>query len=69
MIVIPVATSMQLNKGFKKTLFYSILFAFIDIILGLILSYYINSAPGGTISLVSVILLVLIIIFKNIVKK
>ncbi|SKA83902.1 zinc transport system permease protein [Clostridium sp. USBA 49] len=69
MIVIPVATSMQLNKGFKKTLFYSILFAFIDIILGLILSYYINSAPGGTISLVSVILLVLIIVFKNVLKK
>lgn len=69
MIVIPVATALQLNKGFKKTLFYSILFGFIDIILGLISSYYINSAPGGTIALASVILLILVLIFKKLIKN
>ncbi|MCM8711158.1 metal ABC transporter permease [Clostridium sp. SYSU_GA19001] len=66
MIVIPVATALQLNKGFKQTLIYSILFGFIDIIIGLIASYYINSASGGTIALVSVIVLILVLILKKI---
>lgn len=66
MIVIPVATALQLNKGFKTTLIYSIVFGFIDIILGLISSYYINSAPGGTIALVSVLVLILILAFNGI---
>jgi zinc transport system permease protein len=65
MIVIPVATALQLNLGFKKTLLFSVLFGFIDIITGLIASYYINSAPGGTIALVSVIVLVVVLVFKG----
>jgi zinc transport system permease protein len=65
MIVIPVATALQLNLGFKKTLMFSVLFGFIDIITGLIASYYINSAPGGTIALVSVIVLVMVLVFKG----
>jgi len=73
MIVIPVAAALQLKKGFKQTLAYSIIFGFIDIILGLISSYYINSAPGGTIALVSVIVLIIVILYKslslNLVKK
>jgi zinc transport system permease protein len=65
MIVIPVATALQLNLGFKKTLMFSVLFGFIDIITGLITSYYINSAPGGTIALVSVVVLVLVLVLKG----
>lgn len=66
MIVIPVATALQLSKGFKQTLMYSILFGFIDIIVGLISSYYINSAPGGTIALISVFTLLIILILKKV---
>lgn len=65
MIVIPVATALQLNKGFKSTLIYSIIFGFMDILLGLISSYYINSAPGGTIAVTSVIILLLVLIYKK----
>lgn len=54
MIVLPVASAMQYKKGFSKTLFISIIVALVDIILGLILSFYFDSAPGGTIALVSV---------------
>ncbi|MEA4828296.1 metal ABC transporter permease [Clostridium sp. JNZ J1-5] len=65
MLAVPVATALQLNKSFKLTLIYSILFGFIDVIGGLIASYYINSAPGGTIALTSVVVLVLVIILKK----
>lgn len=65
-MVVPVATAMQLKKGFTKTLIYAILFGVLDVMIGLVLSYYINSAPGGTIALTSVIFLLLTLIAKNI---
>ncbi len=64
-----VATALQLDKGFKPTLLLSILFGFIDIILGLIFSYILNCAPGGTIALTSVFILIVIIIFKSTFKS
>lgn len=64
-MIVPVAAAMQLKKSFKSTLIYSIIFGFIDIMLGLILSYYVNSAPGGTIAITSVIVLILVIILKS----
>lgn len=65
MIALPVATALQLEKGFKETLIYSIIFSFIDIMLGLFLSYYLNVAPGGFTAIVSVVVLVLVLIFKK----
>ncbi len=65
-IVVPVATAMQLKLNFKKTLIFSVVFGFIDIMAGLVASYYINSAPGGTIALTSVFILILtLILTKN----
>lgn len=69
MIVVPVAAALQLKKGFKKTLIWSIIFGFIDIFAGLISSYYFGSAPGGTIAITSVIVLIMVMIFNNIKKK
>lgn len=66
MITIPVATAMQLEKGFKVTLIASILFSIFDIMTALFLSYYINVAPGGFTAIVSVIVLLLVIIGKRI---
>ena len=65
MSVVPVATSMQLKKNFNKTLTLSVLFGLIDILLGLFLSYHFDSAPGGTIALTSVIVLVITLILKR----
>lgn len=64
-IVVPVATAMQLKKNFNKTLILSVLFGLIDILLGLVLSYYFNSAPGGTIALTSVMVLVITLLLKR----
>lgn len=64
MIAIPVATALQLRKGFKQTFIYSIIFGFVDIMVGLILSFYINCAPGGTIAIISVLVLIVVVISK-----
>lgn len=69
MIVVPVATALQLKKGFKTTLIWSIIFGFLDIFIGIITSFYIDSAPGGTIAVTSVIILIITLIVNIILKK
>ncbi|SCP95274.1 metal ABC transporter permease [Anaerobium acetethylicum] len=64
MITLPVAAAMQLEKGFRITLIASVIFSIIDIMTGLILSYYLNVAPGGFTALVSVAVLLAVIIAK-----
>ncbi len=66
MIALPVATALQFGKGFKPTLIFSVIFSVIDIMLGLIISYYLNVAPGGFTALVSVAVLLVVIIGKKI---
>lgn len=68
MIAMPVAAALQLRRSFKTTLILSIIFGFIDIIVGLFLSYFINSAPGGTIALTSVAVLLIVLLSKKIFK-
>lgn len=68
MIVVPVATALQLKKGFKTTLIWAMIFGFLDVFIGLMTSYYIDSAPGGTIAVVSVVILILTILINNLIS-
>jgi len=61
MITLPVATALQLERGFRATLIFSVMFSFIDIMSGLVLSYYLGVAPGGFTALVSVAVLIIVI--------
>jgi zinc transport system permease protein len=65
MIALPVASALQLGRGFKVTLIFSIFFSIIDIMLGLFLSYYLNVAPGGFTALVSVAVLACVLLVKK----
>ena len=49
LMTLPVATSMRLAKGFKQLIALSILFGEISVVLGLVLSFYLNISPGGII--------------------
>lgn len=69
MIALPVATALQLKKGFKTTLLFSILFSVADILSGLLLSYYLNVAPGGFTALVSVAVLVAVMAVQKAVSR
>lgn len=69
MIALPVATALQLEKGFRLTLIFSIIFSMTDIMLGLFTSYYLNVAPGGFSALISVFVLIIVIIVKKFVKR
>ncbi|MCM3663989.1 metal ABC transporter permease [Mesobacillus subterraneus] len=65
LMTLPVAASIRFAKGFKQTIFFSILFGEISVLGGLFLSYYLDLAPGGTIVLIAVLILVLAIWFKK----
>lgn len=69
MMVMPVATSLQIARSFKQATFLSIIFAEISVVFGVLISYYLEIAPGGTIVLFSVLMLILTIMLKNLVLK
>ena len=64
LIVIPNITAMMLGKGFKKTLLISIFTAVLSVIGGIVISYIMNLAPGGTIVLISVGIFLAVISIK-----
>nr|WP_054674038.1 metal ABC transporter permease [Veillonella denticariosi] len=66
MIALPVASALQLEKGFRVTLLCSIGFSLLAMIIGLFGSYYLNVAPGGFVSLTSVGILLIVLVIKNI---
>jgi zinc transport system permease protein len=70
LMTLPVAASIRIANGFKQTIFYSILFGELSVLGGLTISYYMDLAPGGTIVMIAVVILVITILFKrwNIVK-
>ncbi|RSK27864.1 metal ABC transporter permease [Bacillus sp. HMF5848] len=59
LMTLPVAASIRIANGFKETISLSILFGEIAVIGGLVLAYYLNLAPGGTIVIISVLILLI----------
>lgn len=65
LMVIPVACAMQVADSYKKTVIYSVCFALLFTVAGLLLSYYWNLKPGGTIVLLGVVVLILLMAVKR----
>ncbi|RCX18886.1 zinc transport system permease protein [Anaerobacterium chartisolvens] len=66
LLVLPVASAMQLAKSYKQTVILSVLLSVFFTFSGLYISYYANLKPGGTIVLIGVIALISILAFKKI---
>ncbi|KMY50814.1 metal ABC transporter permease [Peribacillus loiseleuriae] len=66
LMTIPVAASLRFAKGFKQMMFYSVIFGEVSVISGLFLSYYLDLAPGGTIVMLTVLILVISILIGKI---
>jgi zinc transport system permease protein len=65
LMTLPVAASIRIAKGFKQALLYSVLFGELAVIAGLFLSYEMDLAPGGTIVMLAVLILLISIFFKK----
>lgn len=65
LMTLPVAASIRIAKGFKQTIFFSILFGEIAVIGGMFASYQLDLAPGGTIVMIAVLILIGAILWKK----
>ncbi|PTM56937.1 metal ABC transporter permease [Desmospora activa] len=65
LITLPVAASLQIANSFKQTLFLSVFFAQIAVFSGLAAAFYFDWASGGTIILVSVVILAVVVAVKR----
>lgn len=66
LMVVPVAAGLLISRSFKNTVFLSVAFAIISVIAGLITSYYFDLAPGGSIVLTSVFILLAVLAVKRV---
>ncbi|MDQ0481613.1 metal ABC transporter permease [Guptibacillus hwajinpoensis] len=69
LMTLPVAASIRIAKGFKQTIGLSILFGELAVLGGLVLAYYLDIAPGGTIVLLSALILVAVLLFKRLKQR
>lgn len=65
LIVIPVITALQLKKDFKGTILYAELISIISVVSGIILSFYLNIATGGTIVLITIAIFLATLVMKR----
>ena len=65
LIVIPNINALMLGKGFKKTIFISCVISTISVVFGIVISYYVNLAPSGTIVAIMVSMFLITIVAKN----
>ncbi|MHB1413514.1 MAG: metal ABC transporter permease, partial [Thermoleophilia bacterium] len=66
LMVIPVAAAMQNGRSFSRTILYSVAFGLASVVAGLFASFYLNTAAGGTIVLISLLLFVISVVWKKI---
>ncbi|WP_010678140.1 metal ABC transporter permease [Bacillus timonensis] len=65
LMTLPVAAAIRISKGFKQTIILSVVFGELAVIFGLVLSYYLDLASGGTIVVLAIIILLGAISWKK----
>ena len=66
LMTLPVAAGIRLAKGFKQLIIYSVVFGEISVVGGLVLAYHLDLAPGGTIVMLAILILIASIAVKKI---
>lgn len=69
LMTLPVAASMRIAKSFKQTIFLSIVFGELAVMIGLVTGYYFSIPPGGTIVMASIFMLLGAISYRYVHKK
>ncbi|MCG0239166.1 MAG: metal ABC transporter permease [Firmicutes bacterium] len=57
LLVLPAAASLQVARSFRGALALAVLFGEVSVLVGLVSAYYLDLAPGGTVVLTAVLLL------------
>lgn len=67
LLIIPAVTALQLAKGFRTAMIVSAVVALISVLLGVIVSFYLDLPAGATIVLVSAVIFTMSLIVKKII--
>ena len=65
LMTLPVAAAMRIAKSFKQAIIYSVVFGELAVLVGLVSAFYLNIAPGGTIVVTSIIILLRTLLTKK----
>jgi len=65
LVVIPAAAGLQLSSNFKQAIILSSLIAFVSVLLGLFLAFYLDFPASGTIVILSFLFFGLFFVFKR----
>jgi zinc transport system permease protein len=66
LMIVPVAAALQLGRGFRATMLWSVFFSVVSLTVGLAISYYQDLPPGGTIVLSAAGLFLLVMIGRTV---
>lgn len=66
MMTLPVASAMRITSSFKQLMLVSIIFGEISVITGLFLGFHLDISPGGTIVLVSILILLITLLLNRV---
>lgn len=61
LMTLPVAAAMRVAKSFKGAILWSLLFGQTSVLIGLVSAFYMDLAPGATIVLTSILILLIVI--------
>lgn len=68
-MILPAAISMRLSKSFNGVILIGIIVAMIGMFGGLVISYYIGTPPGATITLIFLALFFILLLVEKIIKR
>lgn len=66
LIVIPPIASLQLKRSFEQTILWSEVISIFSMITGIITSFYLNISTGGTVVLISILVLITITLTRRV---
>ena len=64
LMVVPVAFALQVAKSYKTTILFAVFNSVVSTALGITVSFYLDLGPGGTIVIISIILLLIAVMLK-----
>ncbi|MFH1769214.1 MAG: metal ABC transporter permease [Parcubacteria group bacterium] len=65
LLVIPAAASKNISNSFSHLVVYSAVFGFISVLVGLLSSFYLDTASGATIVLAGIVIFIITFIFRK----
>jgi len=66
LMIIPVATAHLLRVGFRATMGWAVLFSVLSVVIGLVSSFYLDIAPGGTIVMTAIVLYIVTMVTRQV---